>query len=74
MKTRTRTTIAMFAGAAAVALTAGFGGPGIGPVDDPSTMTVHPSQSAATNDPATPASNGSVHIATLTGCIAGANC
>ncbi len=74
MKTRTETAMALFGGAAAVALTIGVGGVGVGPMGGTST-TAHPSSSVAPAlpDAATPGSTG-IHLATLTGCIAGANC
>ncbi len=75
MKSRTKTAIGALGGAAAVALTVGFGGLGFAPMGDGSAVTTHPAPSVAQHpqQAATPAGNG-VHIATLTGCIAGANC
>ncbi len=75
MKVHTRSTIAIFGGAAALALTVGFGGLGVNPAGDASTTT-HSSSSVAPArpGPAAPGGGTSVHMATLTGCIAGANC
>jgi hypothetical protein len=76
MNTPTKTMMAVLGGTAALAVTVGFGGLGASPVGDPSTPATHPSSSVAPAlpDPASPASSGGVHIATLTGCISGANC
>jgi hypothetical protein len=74
MKVPTKTAIAMFSGAAALALTVGFGGIGVSQVGA-STAPTHPSSvTMARPDAAAPASHGGVHPATLTGCISGANC
>lgn len=74
MKTHARTALAMFGGAAAVAWTVGFGGLATTLTSETSTTT-HPSSSEVRDgQPTTPAGNDTVHIATLTGCIAGANC
>ncbi len=64
MKSPTKTTIAMFGGAAAIALTVGFGGVG---VSSTSTAPVHPNAAA-------PAAGKGVHAATLTGCVSGLDC
>jgi hypothetical protein len=66
MNTPTKTTMAMLGGAATLAITVGFGGLGASPVSDPS-----PSMAPGA---ASPAGSGAVHIATLAGCISGANC
>lgn len=74
MKSHARTALAMFGGAAAVAWTVGFGGLTTTLTSD--TSTTHPSSTVVQGrqQAATPAGNDTVHIATLTGCIAGANC
>lgn len=68
MKAPTRAAIAMFGGAAALAVTVGFGGVGIGPVGSASPTT----QSSPVAP--VPAHHAAVHAATLTGCISGENC
>ena len=75
MRSRTKKALVTLGGAAAVALTVGFGGLGTTPMGQGSTVTTHPSSSVAQHpqQAATAAANG-VHVATLTGCIAGANC
>jgi hypothetical protein len=72
MKALPKTAVAMFGGAAALALVVGFGGIGAGPVGGASATTTHPS-SSVTPAP-THAANTGVHAATLTGCIAGLDC
>ncbi len=74
MRSNARTAVAMFGGAAAVAWTVGFGGLTTTLMSD--TTTTHPSSSVVQErqQAATPAGNDTVHIATLTGCISGANC
>ena len=76
MKAQAKTAVAMFGGAAALALTVGFGGVGVSPVSSGSTATTHPSTSVAPAHPdvVAPAGHAGVHAAILTGCIAGANC
>jgi hypothetical protein len=76
MKAQAKTAIAVFGGAATLALTVGFGGIGVGPMGGSSTMTTHPSTSVAPAHPdaVAPAGHAGVHTATLTGCIPGANC
>jgi hypothetical protein len=76
MKTPAKTAIAMFGGAAALALTVGFGGVAVSPVGSGSTVTTHPSTSVAPPHPhmVAPAGHAGVHTAILTGCIPGANC
>ena len=75
MKAQAKTAVAMFGGAAALALTVGFGGVGVSPVGS-GTVTTHPSTSVASVHPGAvaPAGHAGVHTATLTGCISGANC
>lgn len=72
MKTPIMRTIAVFGGAATVALTVGSGVSGVSPTATGATTATHsPSAVApARPDPAGPG----VHIATLVGCIPGANC
>jgi hypothetical protein len=76
MRAQTKTTIARFGSAAALALTVGFGAVGVSPMGTQSTTTTHPSTSVAPAHPdvVAPAGHGGVHVATLTGCIPGANC
>ncbi|HWF28297.1 MAG TPA: hypothetical protein VG327_07945 [Mycobacterium sp.] len=76
MKAPAKTAITMFGGAAALALSVGFGGVGVSPVGSGSTATTHRSTSMAPAHPDTvaPAGHVGVHTATLTGCIPGANC
>jgi hypothetical protein len=76
MKAQAKTAIAVFGGAATLALTVGFGGIGGSPVGGSSTMTTHPSTSVAPAHPdaVAPAAHAGVHTVTLTGCIPGANC
>jgi hypothetical protein len=72
MRTPIKKAIAAFGGAAAVAMTAGFGVAGVSWTAGASTVTT-PSSSNVT--PAQPgAAVPGVHIATLSGCIVGANC
>jgi hypothetical protein len=76
MKAQAKATIAMFGGAAALAVAVGFGGVAISQVGGSATTTTHPSTSVT---PARPdvdalAGHAGVHPATLTGCIPGANC
>ncbi len=68
MKASTKAAIAMFGGAAALAVTVGFGGAGIGPAGGTSPTT----QSSSVAPVA--AHHARVHAATLTGCISGENC
>lgn len=72
MGTTIRNTLAAFGGAAAVGLTVGFGGTGVSPTSSASTPAMHPSSGVATMPTGTPTPG--VHVATLTGCIPGANC
>jgi hypothetical protein len=76
MKAQTKTVIAMFGGAAALALTVGFGGIGVSPVGSPSATTTHSSASAtpARPDATAPAGDTGVHTATLTSCVSGLDC
>lgn len=64
--------IAAFGGAAAVVLMVGFGAAGVSPTGSAPTAATPPSPAVTTAQPGTPASG--VHIATLAGCIPGANC
>lgn len=68
MKAPTKAAITMFGGAAALAVTVGFGGLGVGPVGSASPRTQSSSVAPA------PAHHAGVHAATLTGCISGENC
>jgi len=70
MHAPTKTAIAMLGGATALVVTVGAGGPGGSPVGDPSAPPTHRSSSVV----APQADNGAAHIATLSGCVAGANC
>ncbi|WP_156623885.1 hypothetical protein [Mycobacterium sp. 852002-40037_SCH5390672] len=72
MRTPIKKAIAVFGGAAAVVVTVGFGAAGISPMGSASTPTTHPPSSVTTMQPGTAAPG--VHLATLTGCIPGANC
>ncbi len=74
MNAPTKMTMAVLGGAAALAVTAGFGGLGADPVGDSSTTHPAISVAPARPDAATPAGSGDVHIASLTGCISGTNC
>jgi hypothetical protein len=76
MKAQAKTAIAMFGGAAALALTVGFGGVGVSPVGSGPTATTHLSTGVAPAHPdaVAPAGHAGDHTATLTGCISGANC
>lgn len=76
MKAQAKTAVAMLGGAAALALTIGYGGVGVSPAGTAWTVTTHPSTSVAPARPHAnaPADQGAVHPATLTGCIPGANC
>jgi hypothetical protein len=62
--------IAMFGGAAALALSVGFGGVGVSSMGEAPTTT-HPAPRAAAI-PANPAPG--VHHATLAGCVVGLDC
>ena len=75
MKAQAKTAVAMFGGAAALALTVGFGGVGVSPVGG-GTVTTHPSTSVAPphRQMVAPAGHAGVHTAILTGCIPRANC
>lgn len=75
MRSHARTALAIFGGAAAVAWTVGAGGLTTTLMSDTSSTT-HPSPNVVQEHQqvATPNGNDTVHIATLTGCIAGANC
>ncbi len=68
---RTKKTIAMFGGAVAVAFAIGFGG-GVGVSSLSSTTTPATQPATSVQMPAKPAPG--VHIATLTGCVAGLGC
>jgi hypothetical protein len=72
MRILSKKAIAAFGGAAAVVLTGGFGVAGVSPADGASMATTHSPSSVTTTQPGTPAPG--VHIATLVGCIPGANC
>ncbi|HEX5254147.1 MAG TPA: hypothetical protein VFW69_09795 [Mycobacterium sp.] len=72
MRTAIRKAMAVFGGAVAVVLTVEFGGTGVSPMGGASTPATHPSLGVATAQAGTPAPG--VHLATLTGCIPGANC
>ena len=76
MKAQTKTAIAMFGGATALALTVGFGGVGVSPIGSASATTTHSSSSAtpARPDATAPAGGTSVHTATLTSCVSGLDC
>jgi hypothetical protein len=63
--------IAVFGGAAALAVAVGFGGVGVSSLGSTPTATTHPAPGAA----AAPANAApDVHYANLTGCIAGLDC
>lgn len=72
MRTPVKKAIAVFGGAAAVALAVGFGAVGISPTGSASTATTHQSPGVAASQPGAPPPG--VHIATLAGCIPGGNC
>ncbi len=72
MKAQIKMAIAVFGGAAAVVLAVGFGGVGVSPMGGASTAPTHPSSSVTPARPETAAPG--VHIATLTGCVAGLDC
>ncbi len=76
MKALRRTAVAIFGGAAALALTVGFGGIDLSPAGSASATPTHASSSVTQARPnaATPAPDAGVHTATLTGCIAGLDC
>lgn len=75
MKAQTKTAIAMLGGVAALAVI-GFGGGGVSPAGGASTTPTHPSSAVSPIIPnaAAPGGHAGVHMATLTGCIPGANC
>jgi hypothetical protein len=65
----------VFGGAAALAMTLGFGGVGVSPIGGASTTATHQSPGAAAVHPnAAPAAGTVVHTATLTGCVSGLDC
>ena len=70
--TGTKTTIAMFGGAAALAFAVGFGGVGVNPLGNATPPSPHAAPSATAPAPAKAAPG--VQFATLTGCVAGLNC
>ncbi len=70
MKVLTKMAIAGFGGAAAVASTVGFGGVAFGTTGGASTMPRPLTSTTSLQQDTAPV----VHMATLTGCIAGANC
>ncbi|CAM3161298.1 hypothetical protein MYCO108962_03140 [Mycobacterium colombiense] len=72
MRTPITKAIAAFGGAAAVVLAVGIGAGGVSPTGDAPSAATHPSPGVTTTQPGTPAPG--VHIATLAGCIPGANC
>ncbi|OBH45856.1 hypothetical protein [Mycobacterium mantenii] len=72
MRITIKKAIAAFGGAAAVVLAVGFGPAGVSPADNAPPATMHSSSSAAPIQPG-PAAAG-VHVATLVGCVPGANC
>lgn len=72
MRTPIKKAIAVCGGAAAVVLTVGFGAGSVSPTGSASTAATHPSPGITTTQPGAPAPG--VHIATLAGCIVGANC
>lgn len=72
MKTPITTAIAVFGGASAAVLTVGFGAAGVSPAGSTTAVTPHPSSSVATTQPGTAIPGA--HLATLVGCIPGANC
>ena len=76
MRARAKTATAMLGGAAALALTLGFGGVGTSPVASGLTATTHPPASVAPARPdvAVPAGHTGVHTAALTGCVVGDTC
>jgi hypothetical protein len=74
MKSPSKTAIAMFGGATALALTIGFGAVGVNAVSSASPTTQSSSSVQAPPKAAPPAGSAGVHIATLTGCVAGLDC
>jgi len=72
MRTPIKTAVAVFGGATAVVLAVGFGVGGVSPAGNASTATIHSSSAVTATQPdtVTPV----VHVATLAGCITGANC
>lgn len=72
MRTPIKKAIAAFGTATAVGLAIGFGAAGVSPTASASTATARPSSSMAMTRP--DAAAPGVHIATLAGCIVGANC
>jgi hypothetical protein len=76
MKAQAKTAFATFGGAAALALTVGFGGVGVSSIGSASTAPTNPSTSVAPARPDAdaPAGQTGAHTATITGCIPGANC
>ena len=76
MKAQAKKALALFGGAAAVALTVGFGGVGVIPANSPSIAATHRATSVASTPPRVdaPAGQSGVHTAVLAGCIPGANC
>jgi hypothetical protein len=76
MKIPAKTATVMFGRVAALALTVGFGGVAVSSVGSGSSVTTHPSTSAAppNRQMVVPAGHAGVHTAILTGCIPGANC
>jgi hypothetical protein len=69
--TGTKNTIAVFGGAALLAVAVGFGGVGVNTPGNATTATTHPAPSAA---PAPAKAAPNVHFATLTGCVSGLDC
>jgi hypothetical protein len=72
MRTPIKKAIVVSGGAAAVVLTVEFGAADVSPAGSATTAPAHPSANVATPLPGAPASG--LHIATLAGCIPGANC
>ncbi|BBY37155.1 hypothetical protein MMAN_12890 [Mycobacterium mantenii] len=72
MRTTIKKAIAAFGGAAAAILAVGFGPAGVSPADNAPAATMHRSPGVAPTQPG-PAPAG-VHVATLVGCVPGANC
>lgn len=72
MKSQLNKMVAMFGAAAVIALLPGLGGIGVSQADGASTAT-NPGRSSVVAAPGAAAGSG-IHLATLAGCIAGANC
>ena len=74
MKSPSKAAIAMFGGTTALALTIGFGAVGVNAVSNSSTTTQPAPSVQAPPKAAHYAGSAGVHIATLTGCVAGLDC